>query len=419
MHGFLIDSICGAKELWSEDEEDDDAKEFVIKNGIFKGDGNGEYFWKEYVKRGDLTLMIVRAFHLNMINKGNFEDVDKKDYYFDAIATAKAHGIAKGDGKHFNPKKYVTIGEAILIIERSIKVANSNVVVDRDFDLDKFYNEKNYNNYATRGLIAEMLEKVFSGNGSVEEDTGLIEYEVGIGDELVTFNDADFKKVFNDLVDDEDKDEKLSYVKFSLPTASKGTLYYDYDTDAKTNEEVEASDKYYVNKSGERLIDDVSFVPEEGFNKALEIEYTAYNSSGDDLYDGLIKITVSGNRNFDLEAINYNMAENKTKTFNDRDFLNVFNKATDNEEIDFIEFKLPEAAMGILYYNVDSNKVFDNDEKVASDNEFELSEIDEIIFVPAKNFTGNAVIEYTAVDKGDDEYTGIVKIKVAEIAVTE
>lgn len=401
-----------------------DAQELMIKSGVIKGNGNGDYFWKDYVKRGDITLMIVRAFHLNMINKGNFEDVKDTDYYYNAIATVKAHGIAKGDGKNYNPKKYVTIGEAILLIERSVKVANNNVVVNRDVDLDKLYDEnakvhKDYDKYATRDDIAYMLYLVFSSDvidndkDDEEKETGLIEYEIEAGDDFVTFDKEDFEDVFEDLVDEEDKDEDLSYVEFNLPI-DHATLYYKYDAKDSTNDGVEENENYYVNKRDGRFIADVSFVPNEDHTGTFEIEYTAFNDSNEDLYEGLIKITVLSDGDYDLDTINYNIAENKTKTFNDRDFLNVFNDSTDNEKIDFIEFKLPEATIGTLYFNVDSDGEFELSEKVVADKEFELSEIDEIIFVPANNFVGNAVIEYTTVDEDDDSYTGIVEIKVAE-----
>ncbi len=74
---------------------------FMKEKGIIKGYGNGDFGFDDYVKRGDITVMIVRAFNINtIINKyvENFEDVEYGSYYYDAIVAAKSFGIAKGNG---------------------------------------------------------------------------------------------------------------------------------------------------------------------------------------------------------------------------------------------------------------------------------------------------------------------------------
>lgn len=84
-----------------------------------------------------------------------------------------------------------------------------------------------------------------------------------------------------------------SYVKFELPNASEGTLYFDYDTIASYQREVKESEKYYIDAgSSQDDVEDVYFLPVYGVKGTVEIDYTAYSSSNSDLGDGTITLTI-------------------------------------------------------------------------------------------------------------------------------
>ena len=78
----------------------------------------------------------------------------------------------------------------------------------------------------------------------------------------------------------------LSYVQFSLPSASQGTLYYGYGTAQKTP--VSVNSKYTVGTH----LQYISFLPKAGFSGTATISYTGYDTAGTS-YTGKITVTVT------------------------------------------------------------------------------------------------------------------------------
>ncbi len=399
-------------------------EKYVKDKEIFKGDGFGNYNWEGYVKRGDITLMIVRTFKFSMINKGNFDDVDKTEYYFDAIATAKAHGIAKGNGKSFNPKKYVTIEEAIALIERSASVANSNVVLAKLGEgehLHDIYDKEDFNKPATREDVANMLYYILTGGEYKENDTekekDIIKYDVKY-DEYETFDVDDFKDVSKVFLKDNHDD--FEYVKFIIPSSSKGTLYYNYNDKNDTNDKVIARDRYYVSGNDVELIDDVSFVPNQKYSGTFYIKYTAYDDN-DELYEGLIEITVEGQeKEVTLKTISYKIEDNDydVATLVKESFKTVFELVSD-EDFDYVKFEESNyEGKGSLYYEYDaddeSNSRIDEDLNYFYNPTGNENGISKIAFVPDNDYVDTMYINYTAYGDVDDEFEGKIKITVSD-----
>jgi len=400
----------------------EEAAEYMKGNGIIKGYGNGELGLTDYVKHGDMTVMIVRAFKLStMIENENFPDVPLDSYFYDAIATAKSLGIAKGDGKHFNANKFVTIGEAILFIERSIKAANSNVVLDENADLDIMYadySSEELGKPATRAEIAAMLYYVLTGDDGFdvevptdEIDNSVIKYTVD-EDSLQNFEAEDFTKAFEEIYDD--TGYALDYVQFKLPV-DNGNLYYVYDED-NPDEIDSANSKFYVLASGTELsIDEITFVPDENYSGIVEIEYNAIDADND-FHTGLIEITVEDLEQ--LKSISYTTTKNTQLNFNHYNYEEAFKNET-NKVFDYITFILPVDEFGTLYYDDDSDGKPEIGEKVGVAEEFALNEIDDIVFVPFNNYDGNTVVKYTIFDEDGETYPGDVKISIEENFVIE
>ena len=83
------------------------------------------------------------------------------------------------------------------------------------------------------------------------------------------------------------------YVKFDLPEAGEGKLYYDYTTISDFGGEVKDSDKYYLDaSSSQNDIEDVYILPAAGVTGKFEISYTAFSSSNSDLGRGKITLTI-------------------------------------------------------------------------------------------------------------------------------
>ena len=396
------------------------AAQYMKEKGYIKGYGDNEFGFTDYVKRGDIAVMIARSFKLSvLINEGdiNFGDVDEEAYFYEAILTAKKLGIAKGDGKNFNPNKYVTVEEAILMIERSVAVANDNVMegfeeLYENFDAEEIGDElrdifeDDLNEFATRQDIALMLYFVLTGDefdGSIDndEDADILDivYTIDENDEYKSFDEDDFVDAFK--VDD----EELEYVKFVFPVRN-GTLYYDYNETDRKHTLVDDDTEYYPGSDEDDLIDEITFVPRDGFEGTVYIKYMA-TSDDDNTYSGLIKITVNideDEEETDLDLIKYTMNENtmlylKKSNFDD----SLENYVFDEDE-------------GTLYFDDEKNNDIDldDDDFKIDDDEFDYDELGNIVFVPDVDFTGVVVIEYTAID-GDDTYTGKINITVKEV----
>lgn len=398
------------KNSWKHELKWNKSSEYMRDKGIMKGYGNGDFGFTDYVKRGDITVMIVRAFQFSTLFEDledGFSDVQSDSYFYNAILFAKRHGIAKGDGKNFNPNKYVTIGEAIALIERSVAVANMNVKITADIELHELYKSEDMDNYATRYDIAKMLYYVLTGDLFDEEnkdddDDVAIVYKTN-NDSKVTFNGEDFKKAFKSFEDIDD--DNLDYVMFRLPSSSYGKLYYDYDAKDDDNTPVKSSYRYYYNpdSSSDRNISKVSFVPNKNYDGTFYIYYTAYDDDGDD-YEGVIKVIVNDNTEL-MEKIKYETYKNTKLIFDYEDFKDVFDEAS-NEDFDYAKFVLPAKKYGKLYSDYASSTL------VSADKKYSYVDIDKMTFVPATDYVGTVYIDYTAYDTHGVQYEGQVRITV-------
>ena len=384
---------------------------YMMDKGIMKGYGNGDFGFVDYVKRGDVTVMIVRAFQISTILSSiedKFPDVPVDSYYYDAIATAKYYGIAKGNGKYFNPGNYVTIEEAIALIERSVAVANKHVKV-HDVDLNELFSKKDLNSYATRDDIAKMLYYVLTGDIYEEDDNDDkivlddIKYEIEKEVDQVTFVKKDFEKTLNNI----DKyfiEDDFDYVKFELPLEKYGKLYYNYKSTSNNNSLVIENKKYDIDDFGK-----ITFIQNSDYAGEVAIKYTVYDNN-EVSYTGTIKINVE--EELTLKTIKYTIDEDEEKIeFDEDDFEDVLDEVVKNfDEDEFIvKFKLPSEKFGKLYYDYKSSY---NNSLVIENKEYELDELDEITFVSNSKYTGYVYIKYRAADEDGNSYFGQVRINV-------
>ena len=93
----------------------------------------------------------------------------------------------------------------------------------------------------------------------------------------------------------------LSYVRFTLPSSSQGTLYYKYENGEYTNK-VSANTSYY--RTSSPYLDEVSFVPAAGFTGTATVSYSGYTVGGTS-FTGTVEITVSSDTNDTADTIRY------------------------------------------------------------------------------------------------------------------
>ena len=190
----------------------------------------------------------------------------------------------------------------------------------------------------------------------------------------------------------------LDYVEFTLPSSNKGTLYYNYD-DGDYDEKVfvlqallpqpaPLSGKHYV-CSGQELTGTVS-IPFQG------------SSADSDSFSGTIRVTVGGGDSGDIE---YSAAVNSPITLSSDDF-NDYCKDETGKSLSYVQFTLPATSRGILYYDYDDG---DYDKKVSASTEYFLSKspyLEQVTFVPAKNYTGTVIIDFTGESTGGKAFSG-------------
>lgn len=389
-------------ELKTEDYED--ALKALISKSIVKGYGNGNYGLSGNVKRGDVIVMIIRMMEkyedIDVDDvKDTFEDVYKSDYFYDSIKKAKKLGIAKGDGKYFNPNKPVTVQEAIWLIERAGEALGIEIEDDSIDELEEIYKDE-LNKHAKRRDVFWMLYYVLDEVDFDNDKDEVIKFndiKLNIDkSNKLDFSDSWFKRAYDAKIDDKNE---LEYVKFELPK-SGGNLYYDYDEDARKNSLVSEKTKYYLGDDEDDILRNISFVPDKYFKGTVTIAYTAFTD--DDSYTGLIKITVNYEA---LEPIYYKVLENEYVKFVRTDFNNILEK---------VKFEIPDNKVGTLYFDEDRDGKPDNSENIEKDTVLEISQLNRIIFKSYQDFDGDVVIKYTAYDS-DEIYYGEIKITVQPV----
>ena len=116
--------------------------EFLAAYGITTGTGTGTtYSPAGTLTRGDYILMLVRTFGFTADGaaSGNFSDVKADAYYADALAVARALGIATADANgNFRPGDPVTRQDSMVFLYRAMQKAGRGISSAQDSFLTRF-----------------------------------------------------------------------------------------------------------------------------------------------------------------------------------------------------------------------------------------------------------------------------------------
>lgn len=232
-------------------------------------------------------------------------------------------------------------------------------------------------------------------------ESGDINYSVDADDEL-EFEEDDF----NEFCEDEN-DEKLDFITFTLPSSSKGVLYYDYDGDDE--EKVSSSKEYKYDD--DPSIDDITFVPDEDYSGYCKIEFEGEDTTGDSI-EGTIVISVA---NEDLAAdVIYLSGTAGTPIVMQEVYFNKECKEVLDDTLDYVKFTLPASSAGTLYYNYTAAAA---SSKVSASTKYYYDDkspyINKVSFVSAGTGAGTYTLKYTGFDTDGSSFTGEVKITVA------
>jgi len=268
-----------------------------------------------------------------------------------------------------------------------------------------------YKGYDTDGDSFTGYIKITVSDSDSDGDVDTVTYTTD-EDTTAEFDNSDFNEVCTDA-----DYETLSYICITtLPSSSKGVLYYGYSSDSSKGSKVTTSTKLYYSTSKSINLDEVAFIPYSGYTGTLTIPYKGYDTDGDS-FTGSIKITVSGSSSSEtVDTITYTTDEDTTVEFDNTDFNDVCTDA-DYETLSYICITtLPSSSKGVLYdgYSSDSDK----GSKVTTSTKLYYStsksiNLDEVAFIPASGYTGTLTIPYKGYDTDGESFTGSIKITVS------
>ena len=231
--------------------------------------------------------------------------------------------------------------------------------------------------------------------------SGDINYTVSQGG-TVTLALQDFKDLCKDFTGG-----VLDYVRFTLPEASQGTLYFDYTSASKPGTAVTASQNYYAN--GSPSLGKITFASSASGAGVAAIPFTGWDTQGNN-FSGQVEIAIriSGAGDIRYTANSKGEAAFKASDFND------LCKQLTEENLDYVQFTLPASGQGTLYLNYTNS----NSTKVTAGQKYYRSttpSLDKITFVAASGFTGASSISFTGWSTGGASFTGTVEVQVDEV----
>lgn len=149
-----------------------EAVDYLYGQGVVKGTGSSTYGPSTNITRGDFILMLYRALGLSATTNGNFTDVAKGSYYYDAVAVAKALGIAQGSNGYFNPTKPLTRQDAMVFVYRALQAKGVKVNEGTSSDLTGFNDRSSISSYATTSVATLVKAGVIVGAGNKINPSG-------------------------------------------------------------------------------------------------------------------------------------------------------------------------------------------------------------------------------------------------------
>lgn len=223
------------------------------------------------------------------------------------------------------------------------------------------------------------------------------------GGKAVQFSAADFNLVCKNRTG-----RDLSYVTFSLPDSSRGTLYYNYLSAQNPGTAVSVDGEYKY--TGSPNLSEVYFIPASGTTGEVVFPYTAWDVNGTS-YRGRVTIQVTAAAA--SGDITYSIAQNGRVTFDDTDF-NTLSRNLTGYNLDRVRFTLPPASQGTLYYGYNSLGSYSS--LVSEERDYYRSAypyLDGITFVAKEGYAGTVSIPFTAWDTNGNRFYGEVGISVA------
>ena len=224
-------------------------------------------------------------------------------------------------------------------------------------------------------------------------------------DTTVDFDKFDFEAVCRQVLG---SGTSLSYVRFTPPPASMGTLYYNYRSSGSYDSLVNANTRYYPSRTPK--LDDLTFVPAAGRIEPVSIDFEGYSSTGR-AFQGTVTIYYRDEGSDG--AITYAATSGQAIPFEPADFSDLCEEIT-GKDLNYIMFQyLPDTTEGTLYRNYNTSS--SSGTKVATKDRIYRSSLSNVAFAPRSDFVGTVELEFAGYAAGTGErFNGTVRIEVEE-----
>ncbi len=155
---------------------------YTLKNkGIISGISDTEFAPANNIKRGDFILILTRMLGVNNEFTENFADVPESAYYYRAIGSAKAAGIAQGSGENFMPENSITRQDLITLAYRAFLAKGYITETDDTASLDAFADKDDISDYAGTAMASMVKAGIIQGsNGNVNPKGSATRAEVAV-----------------------------------------------------------------------------------------------------------------------------------------------------------------------------------------------------------------------------------------------
>lgn len=116
---FLQKTFEDIQTSWAKKE----IEALAVRN-IITGTSEKTFSPQKNITRADFIKMLVGVLGKTEQAASGFQDVSPSDYYFEAVSTAKAIGLAGGTGDNkFNPKAQITRQEMMVLLDRALAIS--------------------------------------------------------------------------------------------------------------------------------------------------------------------------------------------------------------------------------------------------------------------------------------------------------
>lgn len=138
---------------------------YTLKNkGIISGVSSTSYAPANNIRRADFILILTRMLGINDSFTENFADVAPGSYYYNAVGSAKAAGIAQGSGNSFMPENTITRQDLITLAYRAF-LAKGYIAETTDLtSLDAFADKDTISEYARTAMASMVSAGIIQGN---------------------------------------------------------------------------------------------------------------------------------------------------------------------------------------------------------------------------------------------------------------